>query len=155
MQASPLITNTTNISSAEYLAERVQQAYQSLGTNPDQVMHLYHDDIYFEDPAHGLQGKAELQHYFATLYRNVDECYFRFHQTLTDDNCIFLSWTMFLRHPKLADGGIVRVEGASYLKTRNGKIYYHRDYFDLGAMVYEHIPVLKRIIHSIKNRLGS
>ena len=47
-----------------------------------------------------------------------------------------MTWTMFLNHPKLR-GETVRVEGASYLRTRNGKVYYHRDYFDLGAMLYE------------------
>ena len=43
---------------------------------------------------------------------------------------------------------------ASYLKTRNGKIYYHRDYFDMGAMVYEQLPLLGRIVRKIKQRLG-
>jgi hypothetical protein len=40
------------------------------------------------------------------------------------------------------------------LRTRNGKIYYHRDYFDMGAMLYEHLPLLGRIIQRLKHRLG-
>jgi len=50
-------------------------------------------------------------------------------------------------------GETIRIEGASYLKTRNGKIYYHRDYFDMGAMLYEHLPVMGRVIHHLKERL--
>ena len=65
-----------------------------------------------------------------------------------------MAWTMFLRHPKLRSGETIRVEGASYLKTRNGRIYYHRDYFDMGAMLYEHLPLLGRVVNTIKHKLG-
>jgi len=65
-----------------------------------------------------------------------------------------MAWTMFLEHPRLNDGEVIRVEGASYLKTRNGKIYYHRDYFDLGALIYEQIPFLGKFITRIKQRMG-
>jgi hypothetical protein len=61
---------------------------------------------------------------------------------------------MLLNHSKLDAGETIRVDGSSFLKTRHGKIYYHRDYFDLGAMVYENLPILGRIIRSIRLRLG-
>ena len=61
---------------------------------------------------------------------------------------------MFRNHPSLRAGDTIRVEGASYLRTHNGKIYYHRDYFDMGAMLYEHLPLLGRIVQRIKKRLG-
>ena len=47
-------------------------------------------------------------------------------------------------------GEVIRVEGASFLKVRNNRIYYHRDYFDLGAFVYENVPMLGSIIKRIK-----
>ena len=142
-------------SSADYLAERVKKAYQSLGVQDlDEVGSLYTDDVYFEDPAHGVQGKPNLLEYFASMFKNLENCSFKFHQTLTDGSDIFMSWTMFLNHPRLNSGETIRVEGASYLKTRNGRIYYHRDYFDMGAMLYEHLPLLGRIIQRIKRGLG-
>ncbi|MGB0230941.1 MAG: nuclear transport factor 2 family protein, partial [Pseudohongiellaceae bacterium] len=83
-----------------------------------------------------------------------DKCAFRFHSTIVNDTDVFMTWTMFLNHPKLSGGETVRVEGASYLRTRNGKVYYHRDYFDLGAMLYENVPLLGRVIRKLKSRLG-
>ncbi len=155
MTPVPELRSTDGLTSAEYLAERVKMAYQNLGrSNLDEVESLYTDDVYFEDPAHGIQGKTALLDYFQTLFVNLDTCSFKFHQTLSDGSNIFMSWTMFLVHPKLSGGETIRVEGASYLKTRNGRIYYHRDYFDMGAMLYEHIPLLGRIVHSIKQRLA-
>ena len=65
-----------------------------------------------------------------------------------------MAWTMFVNYPSLNSGQTVRVEGASFLKTRNGKIYYHRDYFDLGSVLYEHVPLIGRLIKKIKQRIA-
>lgn len=39
---------------------------------------------------------------------------------------------MHLRHPKLAKGEQVDVKGVSHLHFAEGKVTYHRDYFDMG-----------------------
>ena len=143
------------MSSAEYTADRVQSAYQSLGTIELAALEtLYTEDVHFEDPAHALQGRKALLDYFASLFKNLDSCSFKFHQTLICDADIFMSWTMFISHPKLRNGETIRVEGGSFLKTRYGRIFYHRDYFDLGAMLYENLPALGVIVRKIKQGLG-
>lgn len=155
MTTTPELTNAGGLTSAEYLAERVRSAYQTLGSDKlDDVETLYAADVYFEDPSHAIQGKPALLKYFAKMFTNLQDCRFKFHKTITNGTDIFMSWTMFLNHPRLRNGETVRVEGASYLRTRNGKIYYHRDYFDMGAMVYENLPLLGRIVKRIKQRLG-
>lgn len=155
MKHAPELTSASHLTSADYLAERVKQAYLKIGLdNLEIVKSLYTDDVYFEDPSHGVQGKKALVKYFSTQFQNLQDCSFKFHKTITNGSDIFMAWTMFLKHPRLNGGEMVRVEGASYLKTRNGKIYYHRDYFDLGALVYENVPLLGHIISRIKERLG-
>ncbi|NKB35175.1 MAG: DUF2358 domain-containing protein [Pseudomonadales bacterium] len=155
MTQVPELTSASHLTSADYLAERVKQAYLTLSTgNLDVVESLYSDDVYFEDPSHGVQGKTELLKYFTNTVKNLQHCSFKFHQTMTNGSDIFMAWTMFARHPRLNGGDTIRVEGSSYLKTRNGKIYYHRDYFDMGAMLYEQIPLLGAIVVNIKERLG-
>ena len=137
------------------LLARVMEAFEHLGPdNLDAVQGLYAEDIYFEDPAHGIQGLAALMSYFKVLFANVERCQFRFHQAVPMGDDLFMSWTMLVQHRKLRGGELIRVEGVSYLKTRNGKVYYHRDYFDMGAMVYENVPLLGSIVRAIKQRLG-
>ena len=34
------------------------------------------------------------------------------------------------------------------------KVYRHRDYFDAGALLYEHVPLLGRVIRWLKRRMG-
>jgi len=138
------------------LADALKRAYCSLATgNTAELAPLYSEDVYFEDPSHGIQGKAALVERFQHLYSKVDSCNFKFHQTLDTGGEIFLAWTMILRQRGLKSGEVIRVEGASFLKVRNNRIYYHRDYFDLGAFVYENVPMLGSIIKRIKQRLAS
>ena len=155
MRSNPILTSASELSSAEYIADRVKAAYRSLGTDDlAELETLYTEDVHFEDPAHALQGRKPLMGYFASLFSNLESCRFKFHQTLISDTDIFMSWTMFITHPKLRNGATIRVEGGSLLKTRYGRIYYHRDYFDMGAMVYEQLPVLGPVVRKIKQRLG-
>ena len=44
-------------------------------------------------------------------------------------------------------------EGVSKLEF-NEKIYKHQDFYDLGAMLYEHIPVLGSLVKIIKTKAG-
>jgi len=155
MTPTPELKAAQNLNSADYLAQRVKEAYQALGSeNIADVESLYTTDIYFEDPSHAIQGKPSLMRYFSNQFKNLDKCSFKFHSTIANETDIFMTWTMFLNHPKLRGGETIRVEGTSYLRTRHGKIYYHRDYFDMGAMLYEHLPLIGRIIQRIKLSLG-
>lgn len=120
----------------------------------EQLPEIYAEDVCFEDPIHGIQGLDALQRYFETLMRNVEQCRFKFHRSVISNDGIFLSWTMMVRHKALNRGQVTRVEGSSYLKYRDGKVYYHRDYFDLGAMVYEHVPLIGPVIRYIRGRLA-
>jgi hypothetical protein len=67
----------------------------------------------------------------------------------------YVQWQMNFSHPRLKGGKTIVVDGASYLRFNEaGKVSYHRDYFDLGAMLYEQLPLLGRIIVAVKRRLG-
>ena len=137
------------------LTEMVVATFESLeSSNIESLRQIYTDDVCFEDPAHGIQGLDSLISLFKSLYQNLDGCQFKFHKKVTSDDGIFLSWTMLIRHKKIRKGAVTRVEGASFLRARDGKIFYHRDYFDLGAMVYENVPMLGTLIRVIKSNLG-
>ena len=46
-----------------------------------------------------------------------------------------------------------RVPGVSLLRL-DKKIIEHHDYYDLGAMVYEHIPLFGGVVKGVKKRIG-
>ena len=115
---------------------------------------LYSEDIAFADPLHEVQGLPALRRYFADLYSNVSQLDFDFHgfDTVAEGEG-YLRWTMRYRHPRLRGGAEIAVEGCSHLLWRE-RVYQHRDYFDAGALLYEHLPVLGSVIAWLKRRLA-
>ncbi|CAG36875.1 nuclear transport factor 2 family protein [Desulfotalea psychrophila] len=130
--------------------------YQKLNAhNLETLKNIYRDDVQFIDPAHEVNGIANLTEYFASLYKNIDSIYFSFNEPVVVENYGYVSWKMTFSHKSLAGGKPITIDGMTHLKfDEHNKVYYHRDYFDLGAMLYEHVPLLGRIITWIKKGLG-
>lgn len=71
------------------------------------------------------------------------------------DGAGYVQWTMNYSHSAINKGKNITVQGATFVRfVENGKVIYHQDYFDLGSMLYQHVPVLGSIIKSINRRLG-
>lgn len=139
------------------IIERFQQLYSSLNRdtlNSKLLADVYDVDITFEDCFHKIKGIEALSVYFDGLYENVSFIHFEFKDQWVNDESAMLTWLMSYQHPKLNGGDLIEVEGASQLNFKGGKIIRHRDYFDGGALLYEHIPFLKRVIHFLKNRMA-
>lgn len=116
---------------------------------------IYSEHVRFVDPAHEIVGLGRLRAYFAVLYANVNSIEFDFLREMRVGDEGYVQWRMTFSHRRLRGGRPVVVEGASYLQFDvTGKVSFHRDYFDLGAMLYEHLPVLGRVIGELKRRLG-
>ncbi|QUJ70579.1 nuclear transport factor 2 family protein (plasmid) [Photobacterium sp. GJ3] len=111
---------------------------------------LYHPAVVFEDSAHRVEGWPALHDYFQRLFQNVTHCEFRIHQSMADGAQGYVVWTMVFAHPKLNRGQHREVQGCSHLTFQDNQVIHHRDYFDLGEMLYEAIPLLGRVVKSIK-----
>ncbi|ELR65714.1 Putative transcriptional regulator [Photobacterium marinum] len=114
---------------------------------------IYHQDIIFEDPAHRVVGWQNLDDYFNRLFKSVKECQFEIHETCFQQDTAYVQWTMTFSHPRLSGGKAREVKGCSCLKYRDGLVIYHRDYFDLGEMLYEGIPLVGGLIRRLKENL--
>jgi predicted SnoaL-like aldol condensation-catalyzing enzyme len=129
--------------------------YQQLTYNNLHLLaEVYHTDIHFQDPIHQVNGLKSLNDYFTGLYKNLISCRFTIDQVLHKDNQAAIYWQMTFCHKKLNGGNEITIEGHSLLRSQDNKIIYHRDHFDMGAMVYEQIPVLGAVIRFIKQRMN-
>ncbi|MEL3919441.1 MULTISPECIES: nuclear transport factor 2 family protein [Aeromonas] len=117
---------------------------------------VYAEEVIFIDPAHRIEGLAALSDYFAALYQRLAYCHFVITSQQQQGRQAWLGWTMTFSHPRLRGGKPVTVEGATRLELdEEGKVCLHRDYFDLGAMLYEQLPLLGSLVRTIKGRLGT
>ncbi|MDX2319841.1 MAG: nuclear transport factor 2 family protein [Moritella sp.] len=126
--------------------------YQSLDKhNLALLKDIYSEDVVFIDAMHQVSGINSLTGYFEHLYENIDYCNFHIHQLIEKEGQACVIWKMDYAHPKLNGGKCISVDGASHLQFSD-KIDKHRDYLDLGQMLYEHLPLLGSVIKTIKKR---
>lgn len=127
--------------------------YGELGTdNLEALRQVYHPDIEFSDPLHSLKGLEELLDYFQGLYQQLVSCDFTIDHVIEHQGEAAVYWTMVFRHKQLNACQPIEVQGHSRLSARDNKVIYHRDYLDVGAMLYEHLPLLGSVIRAVKRR---
>lgn len=135
------------------VVERFKQTYNRLNAQSLGLLNgLYSHDLVFQDPFHRLSGLPALTEYFAELYRHVESSSFLFEDEIVHGNSAVLIWTMALKHPKLNGGNLMTLPGSTHIRFQD-KVIYHRDYFDGGAMLYEHLPLIGLVIRMIKERV--
>lgn len=121
-------------------------------TRPFPVDEVYAPDVRFEDPAHLVEGRQALLAYFARLNRNLRQIRFDFDEPLRADGRAALAWRMTLSL-KVGPRKPVEVVGASFLAHDDAFVTHQHDHFDLGALVYEHVPLLGSVVRGLKRSL--
>jgi hypothetical protein len=130
--------------------------YKQLSEENLQLLaNIYHKNVTFIDPLHTVEGFDDLYQYFQNLYQNLSACDFVIDEVIWQDSQASLFWTMTYQHPKLNKGRTVTVVGTSHIKGEDDKVIYHRDYLDLGAMLYEQLPILGKLTKWIKTKAAN
>ena len=124
-----------------------------LVTDLSRLDEIYHNDVVFRDPVHEIRGLVGLEDYFYSLCIDLKECRFEFLDEVVDDHAAYIKWVMHFEHPKLGKR-IITVRGVSHLQVGD-KITFHEDCYDMGAMIYEQLPVIGGLTRWLKNRLTS
>lgn len=136
------------------IIERLRRYYDALDEAAiAQLGELYHAEVRFVDPIHEVQGLQALQDYFRHTMAGVAQCTFVFGEQAQHGQHAFVQWHMHLRHPKLAGGDEIIVPGVSQLEFYDDKIIFQRDYYDMGTMIYEQVPLLGYLTRKVKQRL--
>ena len=164
---TPSMPKTTNseISKDEWmaLAEKDKVAFTEKffnalhGGSMDLVDVFYHPKAHFSDPIGEHFGTVDIKKYYAGIYGPVTEISFEFKKPILNGNDLALEWIMTFKSKKLNGGENIVVPGLSKISfdPTTNQALEHRDYFDMGSMVYEQIPVFGSVVRWIKNSLKS
>ncbi len=135
--------------------EKFKALYTTFDTSTiHKLPDLYSQQITFKDPIHQLEGLASLKNYFSNFCESEMQCNFIFTNHIVGEGQAFFQWIMYYSHPRLRGGEKLTLHGGTLIKF-NSSIYYHEDFYDMGAMVYQHIPVVGWIVKKINERLVS
>lgn len=135
--------------------EKVRFFYEKLNKDSMHLVDEFYDpQIDFIDPIHSLKGSDKMKEYYANLYKNADDVQFEFKDFVQSGEKVVAVWKMTLKTEKINGGEPYSVDGNSVIHFgASGKAIYHRDYFDMGAFVYEKIPVVGFLVRKIKERM--
>jgi hypothetical protein len=138
--------------------DNFKKFYSHLGLDDLPLLkEIYSDDVVLVDPVGTHCGLSQVTEYFTHLLSNNDQCKFVIHTIgkveSTSAELYSVTWTMSFATSALKRGQTIHVDGMSQLNVLDNKIVHHQDYYDLGQMVYEHIPLLGSLVKKIKNRL--
>lgn len=152
--ASVIEMGKGDASVTETLAQFKQLFNRLSSGNIYDIQGVYSDDVVFQDPFSKVEGIEDLTEYFSGAYANVISCQFDFGDPVINGRDVCIPWIMRLRHKRIRNGHQVNVDGISQLTIYGGKVTSHRDYFDVGQLLYENLPFLGKAIRWIRSQAG-
>jgi steroid delta-isomerase len=117
---------------------------------------FYTEDAYFKDPFNEVRGLPELQRIFRHMFEALHEPRFVITARVVDGEQCFLSWDFHFRFRKFRPGVNQTIRGATHLKlAADGRVRFHRDYWDAAEELYEKLPVAGGVMRWLKKRANS
>jgi steroid Delta-isomerase len=117
---------------------------------------FYTEDAYFKDPFNEVRGLPELQRIFRHMFDALHEPRFVITERVVDGEQCFLSWDFHFRFRKFRSGVNQTIRGATHLRlAADGRVRFHRDYWDAAEELYEKLPVAGGLMRWLKKRANS
>jgi ketosteroid isomerase-like protein len=137
----------------------------------DELIRFYHDltpesvarfpefysaDAWFKDPFNEVRGIAAIQRIFSHMFTQVDEPRFVVTEHVVDAGGAMLVWELGFRVRLWGKGQAQVMRGVSHLKfAADGKVCYHRDYWDTGEELYMKLPGLGTLMRGLRRVLAA
>ena len=130
--------------------ERVAALFERL--TPADVEALgrhYTEDAWFKDPFNEVRGLPAVQRIFRHMFEALEAPRFVVTSRIAGAGECFLAWDF---HFGLR-GRALTIRGASHLRfAADGRVAWHRDYWDAAEELYEKLPVLGVLMRWLKRR---
>ena len=103
---------------------------------------VYAPDAQFKDPFNAVTGHAAILAIFEHMFVQVDAPRFIVQDSVGQGAQAFLTWE-FRFHMKRLVSGEQCIRGATHVRfDAQGRVVWHRDYWDAAEELYEKLPVL-------------
>jgi hypothetical protein len=126
----------------------------------DQTLSVYDPDAYLNDTLVAIEGAGAIRDYFAATMERAEGLRVRFLEVarpvatggqppgIAD---YYIRWEMTVKSRHLAGGEPVVTYGVSHFRLDPaGQVLIHKDYWDSGTGLYEHLPVLGGLVQWVR-----
>ena len=138
------------------LKQKIATSFNTFtGSNTEVLEQFYSPSINYQDPISSIQGLENVKKLLTRTYKNVQSLRYSFFDFICESNKISASYELTIQIVSLNGNKPYLVKGTSVFHfDENGLVTKHRDYFDLGSMVYEKHPLTGSTIRAIKAALA-
>jgi len=119
---------------------------------------FYNENAYFKDPFNEVRGLPAIQRIFTHMFGQVAEPHFVVTEKVADENGAMLVWAFYFRMRLWgkAKGEVQVLRGVSHLKfDADGKVCYHRDYWDAAEELYMKLPAIGTLMRGMRRLLAA
>ena len=114
---------------------------------------FYPPHAYFKDPFNEVRGLAEVRRIFSHLFVVLERPRFVVTDSIVDGDQCFLTWNFEFHFRRFDRATLHTVRGGSHLKlTADGRVDFHRDYWDAAEELYEKLPLLGGLMRWLRKR---
>lgn len=134
--------------------EALERFFEQL--DPGELQNIgqfYAPQAYFKDPFNEVCGPDEIRRLFEHMYRVLERPHFVITERVLQAPQCVLIWEFRFRFRRFDRGREQVVRGSSHLRFGvDGRVEYHRDYWDAAEELYEKIPGLGMLMRWLRQQ---
>jgi ketosteroid isomerase-like protein len=134
--------------------QRLVQFFESISLqDAGRMTQVYTDDAWFKDPFNEVRGVSNIARIFTHMFEQVDSPRFVVRETVSQGESAFITWDFEFGFRPPLRGTPQRIHGCSHVRfAADGRVEYHRDYWDAAEELYEKLPVLGAFMRWLRRR---
>ena len=149
------MSNTINAARSAALTRLVTYWQMLTPDAVNRIADVYAEDAYFRDPFNEVTGLAAIKHIFADMFVRLHDPRFTIIETIEQESSATLIWDFDFRVKALKPSLARRIHGSSHVRFgADGRVNYHRDYWDAAGELYEQLPLVGALMRWLKRRMG-
>ncbi len=115
-----------------------------------QLGQIYTPDAFFKDPFNEVQGIDAITRIFRHMFDQVDSPRFVVTNSVVQGDQAFLTWDFLFRMKRFSSGEQC-IRGATHVRfAADGRVSFHRDYWDAAEELYEKLPLIGSLMRTLK-----
>lgn len=143
------MNRTENLTSLIHFFENIRRE------NTSDLKKIYTEDVFFKDPFNEVHDIQHVIAIFDHMFDQLDQPRFVVTTHVSQGDQTFLTWD-FLFKMKRYKREEQCIRGASHIRfAADGKVCYHRDYWDAAEELYEKLPLIGSVMRGLKKMANS
>jgi len=135
---------------------RVQHFFETLDeARVARIDTVYTPDAYFKDPFNEVTGSDAIRRVFAHMFLQVEVPRFIVKDIVAAGDQALMTWDFHFQMRRFNRTAQV-IRGASHLRfAPDGRVAFHRDYWDAAEELYEKLPFLGGLMRWLRRRAAN